>query len=285
MQIKHRKPHNRLQMWPNFDVMGDDIDGSIPVTKVKNWQHLQEIFSNDPIFKTHDEWLFRGQRRSDWGLTPSLARLSNNETIDPVLADRQLYQFKYSIRGRVKSISTIDDLDVWAIGQHFGLMSPLLDWSRSPYVSMFFAVEMRDPVNETPRNYSRAIFALNKTKLSKLNVDIFVDTLSSEHARLISQNGLFTVSPFGESKTLETLIINELAEREVDVDDPEILKKYVFKVHIPMEDEHDRLNCFQSLRKMNIHHSSLYPDLIGSSSHCNELIKEEYISKIITEHC
>lgn len=281
MAKQHRKPHNRLKIWPTFEIFGDEIDGSIPVTRVKNWQHLQEIFSNDPIFKTQDEWLFRGQRRSDWGLTPSLARLSKNETIDADLANRQLNQFKYSVRGRVKSISTIDELDVWAIGQHFGLMTPLLDWSRSPYVSMFFAVEMRDPENESPKNYSRAIFALNKTKISKLNLDIFVDTLSSEHDRLISQNGLFTISPFSESKTLETQILNELAEREVDVDDPEILKKYLFKVHIPMEDESDRLDCFHSLRKMNIHHSSLYPDLIGSSSHCNELIREDYNAKSV----
>lgn len=279
MSKQHRKPHNRLEMWPNFQIMSDEIDGGIPATKVKNWQHLHDIFSNDEIFKNQDEWLFRGQRRSDWGLTPSLARLSENETIDRDLANRQINQFKYSVRGRVKSISTIEELDVWAIGQHFGLMTPLLDWSRSPYVSMFFAVEMRDPGNESPRNYSRAIFALNKTKLSKLNVDMFVDTLSSEHDRLISQNGLFTISPFGGAKTLETMILNELSEREVDIDDPEILKKYLFKIHIPMEEESDRLNCFQSLRKMNIHHSSLYPDLIGSSFHCNELIREEYQSK------
>ncbi|MGL5093565.1 MAG: FRG domain-containing protein [Aeromonas sobria] len=283
MTIKHRKPHNRLPIWPNFDVIGDEIDGGIPVTKVRNWQSLQEVFSNDPIFKTQDEWLFRGQRRSDWGLTPSLARLSANETIDRTLAERQLNQFKYSIRGRVNSISTKEDVDVWAIGQHFGLMTPLLDWSRSPYVAMFFAFEMRDPDNESPKNYSRSIFALNKTKLNDLDIDVFVDTLSSDHDRLISQNGLFTISPFGESNTLETFILSRLSEQEIDIDNPETLKEYIFKVHIPMEDESDRLNCFQSLRKMNIHHSSLYPDLIGSSSHCNELIREKYIAKLV-EH-
>ncbi|WP_337162895.1 FRG domain-containing protein [Vibrio fluvialis] len=279
MSIQHRKPHNRLSAWPKFDIFNDEIDGAIPVTKVKNWQHLEEILSNDTIFKTSDEWLFRGQRRSDWGLTPSLARLSEHDTIDADLANRHLNLFKYSVRGRVKSISSLEDLDVWAIGQHYGLMTPLLDWSRSPYVSMFFAVEIRDPENESPKNYSRAIFALNKTRLDRLNVDIFVDSLASENARLISQNGLFTISPFSDSNTLETDILNQLAERDIDIDDPDVLKRYIFKVHIPMEDEKDRLDCFQSLRKMNIHHSSLYPDLIGSSSHCNELIKEEYHSK------
>jgi hypothetical protein len=274
--VQHRKPHNRLSDWPKLDIMSDEVDGGIPVTKVKNWQHLQDVFSNDKIFKSQDEFLFRGQRRANWGLAPSLARLSKYETIDRGIAENQLNQFKYSIRGRVKGIATLDDLDVWAIGQHFGLMSPLLDWSRSPYVSMFFAFEQQDPKNETPKNYSRAIFALNKTKLEKLNIDIFVDSLSSEHDRLISQNGLFTISPFGESDTLETQILSELADREIDIEDPKILSRYIFKIHVPMETEEDRVDCFRSLRKMNLHHASLYPDLIGSSLHCNEIAKETY---------
>lgn len=280
--VQHRKPHNRLSDWPKFDIMGDDIDGGIPVTKVKNWQHLQDIFSNAPLFKSQDEFLFRGQRRANWGLTPSLARLSKHETIDSVIADKQLNLFKYSIRGRVKGIATLDDIDVWAIGQHFGLMSPLLDWSRSPYVSMFFAFEQLDPKNESPKNYSRAIFALNKTKLDKLGVDIFIDSLSSEHDRLISQSGLFTISPFGDSDTLETQILAELADREIDIDDPQVLSKYIFKIHVPMETEEDRVDCFRSLRKMNLHHASLYPDLIGSSLHCNEIVKEAYQETVNT---
>lgn len=274
-----RKPHKRLDDWPSFKIMGDEIDGGIPVARVKSWQHLQEIFSNDPMFKNPDEFLFRGQRRSNWGLTPSLARLSTNETINVDIAERQLERFKYSIRGRVKSsIADLDDFDVWAIGQHFGLMSPLLDWSRSPYVAMFFAFEQADPYNEIPKNYSRAIFAINKSKLEKQGLDIFIDSLRSEHERLISQSGLFTISPFGESITLETSILNELADRDIDIDDADMLKKYIFKIHVPMEKESERVDCFQSLRKMNLHHASLYPDLIGSSLHCNELAKEEYLS-------
>lgn len=274
---QHRKPHKRLDNWPVFKIINDEIDGGIPSTTVNDWQHFQKIVSIDNIFKTQDEWLFRGQRRSDWGLTPSLARLSDNLTIDRSLADKQLRQFKYSIRGGTSHpIVNIEDIDVWAIGQHYGLMTPLLDWSHSPYVAMFFAFERKDPLLEKTKNYSRAIFALNKTKLEKLNIDIFVDSLSSEHDRLISQSGLFTHSPIGQHNTLESHILAELSDREVDIDDPESLSRYIFKVHVPMENDEDRLDCFLSLRKMNLHHASLYPDLIGSSMHCNELVQEAY---------
>lgn len=274
--VQHRKPHKRLPDWPTFEILGDDVDGFIPVTKVKDWKHLQEIFSSDALFKSQDDFLFRGQRRSDWGLSPSLARLSENGNISKKIADKQLEQFRYSIRGRVKDVATLEDFDVWAIGQHFGLMTPLLDWSRSPFVSMFFAFEDDDPKEESPKNYSRAIFALNKTKLDKLGVDIFVDSLSSEHDRLISQSGLFTISPIHKTETLEAFILNELVDKEVDIDDADILSRYVFKIHVPMEKEEDRLDCFKSLRKMNLHHASLYPDLIGSSLHCNEIAKEAH---------
>jgi len=274
--VQHRKPHKRLPDWPKFEILGDDVDGFIPVTRVKDWKHLQEIFSSDTLFKSQDDFLFRGQRRSDWGLSPSLARLSENGNISKKIADKQLEQFRYSIRGRVKGVAALNDFDVWAIGQHFGLVTPLLDWSRSPFVSMFFAFEDDDPKEESPKNYSRAIFALNKTKLDKLGVDIFVDSLSSEHDRLISQSGLFTISPIHKTETLEAFILNELADKEVDIDDADVLSRYVFKIHVPMEKEEDRLDCFKSLRKMNLHHASLYPDLIGSSLHCNEIAKEAH---------
>lgn len=274
--VTHRKPHKRLLDWPKFIICGDDIDGFIPVCKVRDWKHIQEIFTNDPLFKLQDDFLFRGQRRANWGLTPSLARLSENGNIDKQIADKQLDQFKFSVRGRVKGIANLNDIDVWAIGQHFGLMTPLLDWSRSPFVAMFFACEEADSEKESPKNYSRSIFALNKTKLEGLGVDVFVDSLNSEHDRLISQSGLFTVSPINREETLEAYILNELSDKEVDIDDPKVLSEYLFKIHIPMELEEERLDCFKSLRRMNIHHASLYPDLIGSSLHCNQTVRESY---------
>lgn len=40
---QHRKPHKRLDNWPVFQIINDEIDGCIPSTKVNDWQHLQKI--------------------------------------------------------------------------------------------------------------------------------------------------------------------------------------------------------------------------------------------------
>ena len=42
-----------------------------------------------------------------------------------------------------------------------------------------------------------------------------------------------------------------------------------------MEDEQERLQCLNALKRMNIHYANLYPDIAGSSLHCNDLLTEQ----------
>lgn len=270
--MKHRKYHKSVSKWPKFDIAGDDVDGNIPSTCVRNWQHFHEILK-DPFFNHKEcELIYRGQRRFDWGLTPSIGRYNEAGTFTDEVAKKQIDNFKLSIRGRVVDSSIQDDDDeLWGLGQHHGLKTNLLDWSYSPYVAMFFCFEEPDQAHDRPKNYSRAIFVINKSEIEKLLSDLFVQPMKNDHSRLISQAGLFTRSPAGE-QTLVTYLINELADHLIDVDEPNELAKFICKIHVPIEREEERLECFKTLRKMNLHHASLFPDLIGSSNHCNELL-------------
>ncbi len=270
-----RKPHLNSPVWPETTINSDNFDGNIPSARVKNWQQFISFVNEGGFCEQDDEVLFRGQRNGSWALTPSIARLSDNGTYKQEFAEQQIENFKYSIRGRTKiPVSQLKHEDVWALGQHYGLWTPLLDWSRSPFVAMFFAMVDPNPEDESPKNYSRAIFRINRTKLSEyVGDDFFINPLSSDHDRLISQDGLFTLSPAGET-TLENQIINVLAEGDVDVDDPEVLQDFICKIHIPIEHESDRKKSLLALRRMNLHYANLYPDLAGSSLHCNDLLRE-----------
>lgn len=269
------KLHLNSPLWPETTVNFDDFDGRVPVSRVEDWKQFISLVNSGEFCVGQDDVLFRGQRNGSWGLTPSIARLFAHGTYSEEIADQQLETFKYSIRGRTKiPVAQLNTDDIWALGQHYGLWTPLLDWSRSPFVAMFFSMSEPDPQDENPKNYSRAIFRINQSKLSEhVADDFFINPLSSDHDRLISQDGLFTLSPPGET-TLELHIINALADSGVDVDDPQVLSEYVCKIHIPIEIEPDRKEAILALRRMNLHYANLYPDLEGSSMHCNELVRE-----------
>lgn len=270
-----RKSHLNSPLWPEAVINVDSFDGNIPSSRVDNWQQFISAVNEGMFCEENDEVLFRGQRNGSWALTPSIARLSKSGTYSQESAKKQLENFKYSIRGRTKiPVSQLENEDIWALGQHYGLWTPLLDWSRSPFVAMFFAMSEPDPSGESPRSYSRAVFRINRTKLSNyMDEDFFVNPLSSDHDRLISQDGLFTLSPAGET-TLEYQIINALAEHGVDVDEAFTLKEFICKIHIPISSEIERKKSTLALRRMNLHFANLYPDLEGSSMHCNDLLRE-----------
>lgn len=265
--------YKSLPKFPKFEIMGNDIDGAIPVCYVDNWQHFQQILNDDFFNNESKELVYRGQEDFSWALTPSLGRLHSAGTIDEKVAQKQKELFRLSIRGRVSDVNFVeDDIELWALGQHNGLKTPLLDWSYSPYIALFFAFERDDSLKE--EHESRAIFILNKKaleELEKIEENIFMQPRGNDHIRLINQAGLFTISPRDTSDTLESYIIKVLGKSGVDVENADELSQYICKIHIP---NLDKISCMNHLRKMNIHHASLFPDLFGSSLYCNEMIYE-----------
>ena len=257
-----------LPEWPSFDLGDKDIDGLVPVTRVTCWKGYQEALSEDFFNRPGAELIYRGHRRHDWQLTPTLGRYAESGVIQPKQAQVQLDEFRYAMRGRGASFSKDDEeIELWAYGQHHGLATPLLDWTKSPFVALFFAFADDDPVHEQP-NSSRPIFILNHTALSALDENLIVQPMRSDHTRLINQAGLFTISPLGE-KTLITHVMDLLADAKIDMDDPAKVSEYICKIHIPYKSE-ERIECMRALRMMNLHHGTLFPDPIGASRYCND---------------
>lgn len=257
--------------WPNFEIRGDDIDGPFPTTYLDSWKDFSKIVSSEKLRK--GDFIFRGHRRNTWGLVPSIARNEKGEVVRKEVANRVRDSFKLASRGRVVIDSDCEEPEdeLWAQGQHHGLMTPLLDWTLSPYVALFFAFEKPDYGDSTD---SRVVFALDRTRIqkkvdelqliegwSKDQVVRIFQPESGSNRRLLSQAGLFTISPFGE--TIASWIVTHF---DFEADSAKLLSKVVFKIHIPNS---GREECLRHLNSMNINHASLFPDLIGASQHTN----------------
>ncbi len=130
---------NNIKQWANNDeplafskINGEDSD-QIPAIKVNNWtdfiQLLEMPFFNEP----NAELIFRGQRRYDWGLTPTLARVTENNLLTEKIINEQLRLFKQALRGRLQenllmlNENDFYDDEIWAIGQHYGFALVRLD--------------------------------------------------------------------------------------------------------------------------------------------------------------
>jgi len=282
----------KIPLWNNanpeqsFDITSDAFSGRIPVTRLEHWRDFSSLLESPFFNRVDTQFIFRGHRRFDWEMTPTLARLTQNGIVTEDIAQRQLEMFRKAIRGRISDHSLLNDEDereadeLWSIGQHHGLMTPLLDWTYSPYVALFFAFAKEDKQDEKDNPY-RAIYILNKSFISddELCPDIRVfEPKKDDHGRLVSQAGLFTFSPYDatiENKLTEVLTDEDFPDDELKTaaegEQPEILAKYICKVYIKNEEQQE---CLKHLRRMNVHHASLFPDLIGAADYCNIFMAE-----------
>lgn len=278
-QVRH---FDRLPEWPAFAVLGDDVSGRVPVTRIPSWRKLPDLLE-DPFFnRPKTQLIYRGHRRYDWPLTPSLGRFDPRNIITEGVADAQLRLFRRAVRGRISDRTLVEDAEeheLWSVGQHHGLMTPLLDWTYSPYVALFFAFEQEDRRHGELENPYRAIYVLNKTHVEAEDKCPDVSVLEprkDDHGRLVNQAGLFTYSAYGN--TLENFLINSLRDEVLgevaEAEEAKELSRYICKIYVPNE---ERVECLRHLRMMNVHHASLFPDLLGASQYCNVLVAQEAI--------
>jgi len=242
------------------------FEHGIAIHKAENWKEFL-IFINDTLEFNHFIW--RGQADSAWLLEPTLDRfLKETGKIGieaPQLTSLHLEKFKYATRGRrgVNPIEMKNENDWWALGQHHGLYTPLLDWTNSPFVAAYFALISR----QTSSTNFRSIFGISQITVEGISKQLsnkapgasiieFINLLTDENNRLVNQRGLFTKSAIGLD--IESWYKQNLPQ----VDD----RVRMWKILIP---EKERIIALQSLNRMNINHSTLFPDLYGASKFTN----------------
>lgn len=237
-----------------------------------SWKYFHDYVRQEMLDYSHYIW--RGQRDSSWKLESSLDRILKTKLPShrPSLARNHLNDFKLAVRGRRgPNPATIEnENEWWALGQHHGLATPLLDWSESAFVALYFAFEKQI----RPESGKRAVWALNGNprkndeiaaahKAAKKDgvppILEFIKPHQNDNARLVSQAGLFTRAPLGQ--TVDSWIdLNYRGETSAPL----------IKLTFP---DKERTECLRTLTKMNINHITLFPDLYGAGQHCNKKLE------------
>lgn len=245
------------------------VKNGLRVVRLNSWSDFFEYIRSTTLrFSTY---VWRGQRNANWPLISTFDRELRRSPTTPDYAEQvatnHRLAFEEAIRGRrgPSPAQLSNEDEVWALGQHHGLKTPLLDWTQSPFVALYFAFEKPCSLSEVKE---RAVWALwcgdkfsGKTDPGIRGVK-YIRPRQDENARLVSQSGLFTRVPI--SSTLD-----EHVQREMKGDANNI---GLVKICIP---NRDRVDCLKALHRMNINHLSLFPDLLGSSVHCNWLLESD----------
>lgn len=263
----------------------------ITVQKVASWEEARSFLEK----KTTGSWIFRGQGSSRWVLQTSFDRIVDEvrhpeefrSYIRERCARRLFGEFTqkapYLLEPILVPNSTTDPvqrLNWWSVMQHHGAPTVLLDWTRSPYIAAFFAVESTrtessvwclDPewCAEVSLHSAQSEYDIEDFRISSYSdsgyleiamsgqvAGLFPVEPSRANQRQLLQQGLFVSTGDYGLSFMENLLM--LSKRKYGKD----LRRKIIRLDIPFE---ARSEALRQLSSMNLNRATLFPGLDGLS--------------------
>ena len=116
---------------------------SYEVRRLESWGEFLDVITDS----RYSDWAFRGHPKEQWPLLSALSRYLMNFRVDPPVwaaqEERILRIFKRKGHHFLSGRPLPDDDFEWlALMQHHGAPTRLLDFTWSPYVAAFFALQL-----------------------------------------------------------------------------------------------------------------------------------------------
>jgi hypothetical protein len=238
------------------------------VIRLERWSEF--VAQTDAL----EGWAFRGHVSLEWPLVPSLSRrlqqFSPDARLWPLREARAMRIFRRKAHVYLHDRAALeDDLRCLALMQHHGASTRLLDFTKSPFVAAFFALESA--------THDVAVFALNTPalwhsapsfdpSLTRAKIDprvpgnfdayfagnklpvIWYGEPSEMDSRLVAQSGLF-VLPGVLDKPLDAIL-------DCYGGSENLLTQFVLSAGM-------REEAMRALYRMNVTYATLFPDLDG----------------------
>lgn len=123
------------------------------IEAIKNWSEFEEL-SHMLRAGAYSQYIFRGQVDASWSLCPALlrrlrpqSRVNPQSALDIEWAGFELFCEEAHSYVHPNMFRLLEDkadiLMWWAIMQHHGAPTRLLDWTNSPYIALYFACNER----------------------------------------------------------------------------------------------------------------------------------------------